>query len=68
MSDAERIAVLEAEMKGARSDITEIKGDVKLLLLRDASRSGGDTRLKNLVPFVALAVSIGSAWAVFAGG
>lgn len=63
----ERLAVVETEVKAIRSDVTDIKTDVKTLLIRDATRSGGDSRLRTMLPFVALGVSI-IALALGAGG
>lgn len=68
MSENERLATVETEVKLIRVDVSDIKTDVKTLLLRDAARSGGDNRLKGLVPAVALLVSIASAAVVAFGG
>lgn len=63
----ERLAVVETELKGIRLDVTDIKADVKTLLFRDAQRSGGDSRLRTLLPFAALGVSL-IALAIGVGG
>lgn len=54
----ERLAVVETELKGIRLDVTDIKADVKTLLFRDASRSGGDNRLRSILPFAAFGISL----------
>jgi hypothetical protein len=58
MSIEARLAVVEAEVRLIRSDVSEVKGDVKSLLI---SRGGSEARSalgKYVIPGTALVLSI----------
>lgn len=58
------VAVLKSDMATLKKDVSEIKTDVKTLLLTQAASGGAASSLKTIalqiIPFVALVVSIGA--------
>lgn len=54
----ERLAVVETQIHDIKSDVVEIKGDVKVLLGQQSGRDGVGAYFGRVVPWVALIVSM----------
>lgn len=57
-SDGERLASLETEVRGIVLDVSEIKKDVKTLLLANAGSVGAVQLIQRIAPFLAMAISL----------